>query len=36
MHRVKQQESKIVFINQVVTIKFYHHQLKKRGLHALF
>ena len=28
--------SKIVFINWLVTIKFYHHWLQKRGVHALF
>ena len=30
------QESKLVFINEVTTIRFDHDELKKRGMHTLF
>ena len=36
MHRSKELTSKIVFINWVVMIKFYHHWLQERGVHAIF
>ena len=32
----KSEQTKIIIINNVVTIKFYHHLLKKRAVHALF
>lgn len=36
MRRSTERTSKIFFVKYVLTIKFYYHSLKARGVHATF